>query len=384
MKKLIPVILLIIIIIAGYGMLKTEYPDLQMPIINRYVGDEEASTSGSPYKTYFYQLKNIEKQAYNMVLESVYDMPEKILVPNLTAEELDHVFSALLNDNPDLFFLGRHCKTSTELWNFYLCFDYLMTPEEYSEAKLEMKEKADMIALSYTDPSDEWQTELQIHDYIVGHCKYKLEDKVYVYSSAYGCLINGEAACEGYSKAAKYLFDEIGIESILVSGKATDSSGTPGDHMWNIVKIDGEWYHLDVTWDDPVTNEGGLKMHSYFNMNDEMISKNHSDFSYNPGCTATVGNYYNRKNLTFESYSSANETQIKNAIVEQYNSGVKDITLNFVNESSYNRAFGSLIDDKRIFKILDNARSKTGALIADKLTGYIPDENLYTLTFSFD
>lgn len=386
MKKILICFVLIAVILAvGYRALKTEYPDLQPPLINQYVGKVAPSVFGSPYKTYFYQLSAIEKQAYNLIIESIYDMPEKILVPNLTQNELDEVFKAILDDNPDLFFVGRKCSLKTELWNVFIYFEYIMTPDEYAEAKAKFKEKGDLIIASLSDTEDEFKTELEIHDRIVRSCSYKIEDDNYIYSSSYGCLINGKAACEGYSKAAKYLFDRVGIESALVCGKATPSDGIPGDHMWNVVKINGDWYHLDCTWDDPVGRESSnVRMYTYFNVTDERIGSNHSDFSYSPGCNATAENYYVKMSMRFENYDTNCESELRSILLERYNSGEKNITIDFVNENSYNNAFSSLIDDKRIFRVLDGVHSSAGTGLSQKMNGYIADENFYTLTFSFD
>ena len=72
----------------------------------------------------------------------------------------------------------------------------------------------------------------------------------------YGTLINQKAVCEGYAKAFKYIMDELEIPCILVCGTATNSVGVTENHAWNYVQIDGIWYAVDVTWDDPVPDLG--------------------------------------------------------------------------------------------------------------------------------
>ncbi len=384
-KTLIGILAIFAILLTGYAVLKTEFPDLQPPLINKYVGEVEPSQAGSPYKTYFYQLSSIEKQAYNLILEHIYEMPEKILVPNLTQTELDEVFKAILNDNPDLYFVGRKCTLKPELWNVFISFEYIMTPGEYESAKADFKERTDTIIASLSDPGDQFKTELEIHDIIVRSCSYKIEEDDYIYSSSYGCLINGKAACEGYSKAAKYLFDRVGIESALICGKATPLDGIPGDHMWNVVKINGDWYHLDCTWDDPVAKKNSnIRMYTYFNITDDKISSNHSEFSFDHSCIATAENYYVRMSMRFDNYDGSCETKLRTMLLEKYNSGEKSITVDFVNESSYNNAFSSLITDKRIFRVLDGVHSNSGTGLSRRMNGYIADDKFYTITFSFD
>lgn len=60
--------------------------------------------------------------------------------------------------------------------------------------------------------------------------------------------------CEGYARAFKVLCDREGIPCVLVDGEADNGSGVPEGHMWNYVKVQGEWYAVDVTWNDPMTS----------------------------------------------------------------------------------------------------------------------------------
>lgn len=387
MKKRTAMLLIVFALVAvavGVFQVKNNYPDLEAPIINHYIGDVEESPAGSRYKTYFFDLTPIERQAYNLILADIYNMPERILVPDLTEKQLDEVFRALLNDNPDLIFLGRKCRLTSELWNNYISFDYIMTKEEYEKADREIREKRDLIIASLSDLSDEYRCELEIHDYIISNCTYELKDNEYYYSSAYGALINGKAACEGYSKAAKFVFDKVGIESALVSGKADSEGNKGGDHMWNIVKINGNYYHLDLTWDDPVSkNSSAMSIHTYFNLTDEAIGINHRDFSYNPGCTSTDENYYVKNGLRFESYSKKDETKLRDLMLKQFNAGERCIQISFVNKESYDNAFKDLITDSRIYKVLSGVKSARGSSLSNSLTGYYEDKSFYTLTFIF-
>lgn len=386
MKKSLKVFLLafsIILIIASVLLLKKEFPDLTLPFV-QYFSKVEETPNGSKYKTYYNSLSRVEKQAYNLILNDIYDLPEKILIPDLDEKQLDEVFKALLNDNPDLIFLGRKCKLTPELWNDYISFDYIMTREEYKEKKREMEEKRDVIIASLSNPDNAWQTELEIHDYIISHCSYKLEDDNYTYSSAYGCLINGQAACEGYSKAAKYIFDKVGIESALISGKANGNGEKAGDHMWNIVKIDDEYYHLDCTWDDPVSKEAQpLVLHTYFNVTETTISINHSDFSLDFKCTSDEANYFVKQKLIMDSYSRDNEAKLCEMLVREYSAGNKGVQINFVTGESYSTASSELIDRGRVYKALSASSVSGSSMLSGKLKAYYGDEDFNIITFIF-
>jgi transglutaminase/protease-like cytokinesis protein 3 len=113
------------------------------------------------------------------------------------------------------------------------------------------------------------QKESAIHDYIVDNTKYDTSDSR---SSAYDAIINHSAVCEGYALAAYKMLNEAGIQTLAISGTANNNN-----HIWNLVNINGSWYHLDVTWDDPLTsNYTNVKTYNYFNLTDARIAADHS------------------------------------------------------------------------------------------------------------
>ena len=99
------------------------------------------------------------------------------------------------------------------------------------------------------------------------------------------------------------LFDLVGIRSGVVSGTAKNDDGEMSPHMWNAVEINGTFYHLDCTWDDPVSDDGSEnKTYFYFNVDDENMSITHSDFSYNFNCMGRSENYFVKTGAYFDSY----------------------------------------------------------------------------------
>ncbi len=345
----------------------------------------EVKEFGSPHKFYYEKLSSIEKHAYNEIITNIYDMPEEIEVPAIDADQLDRVFSAILMDNPDLFFIGRKCTLSSRMLRTYCAVEYIVTKEEYLVRREEIESKVQEIVSNLSNPEDEWQTELEIHDYIIDNCRYELSEPKLVCSSVYGILINGYGACEGYSRAAKLLFDEVGIESALVSGISESGDGEEGPHMWNAVKINGDFYYLDCTWDDPVS-EGGeeTKSYSYFNVTTKMISETHSEFSYNFVCMDTDENYFVKTGTYFDDYDRSYEKKIAETVTEVIENGGDEIQLGFANKKACNSAYKDLFDNGRIHNVL---------LLADGIAekGFLNDsikcsmdEDRLVLTFVFE
>ncbi|MBQ9460548.1 MAG: hypothetical protein IJU51_01320 [Clostridia bacterium] len=131
-----------------------------------------------------------------------------------------------------------------------------------------------------------------IHDWIVLNTDY---DVAGVRSgnvpstsfTAKGLFDTHVAVCDGYSKAFELMASLAGLEVNRVTGKAS-SGGKLVSHAWNQVKVDGKWYNIDVTWDDPTTSEGpgDYLNYTYFLVPDSMIDKNHTAESVKNTCTA--------------------------------------------------------------------------------------------------
>lgn len=342
---------------------------------------EKITDIGSPYKFYYDKLEDIEKHAYNEILSHIYSMPEKVRIPDIDGEQLDRVFSALLSDNPDLFFVGRRCTlTAKELYNF-CAVEYYISKETYAEQKEKLDEVCGKVISTLTDPGDEFRTELEIHDFIVENCKYRLEKGEFVYSSAYGALVNGEAACEGYSKAAKLLFDMVGMENAVISGISDNTEDPEGPHMWNAVKVNGDFYYLDCTWDDPVSKSGEeMVMYAYFNLSDEMIAATHRDFSLDFNCSATAENYYVKMGTFFESYDRSDEKRLSTIIAKELDSGGRVVQLRFGSKDAYKEAVSELVDSGRLYNVLKRVKEKTKVKFSTDSLSYYKDSGQYLLT----
>lgn len=114
-----------------------------------------------------------------------------------------------------------------------------------------------------------YEKELAVHDYLVENVAYDVSESGEDAHSAYGALVLGKAVCDGYAESFQTLMDMLGIECCFISGTGNNES-----HAWNMVKLDGAWYHVDVTFDDPVGSEG-LISHKYFNLTDAEINLDH-------------------------------------------------------------------------------------------------------------
>ncbi len=120
-----------------------------------------------------------------------------------------------------------------------------------------------------------------IHDYLLNSVSYNynyhnLPNNDDIYNS-YGAIMDGSAVCNGYANALCVLLNRVGVECWVVSGDVYNSDE---GHAWNIVNVDGKYYHVDATWDDI-----GPQSTQYFLVNDSYMSQSRTwDTDYYPAC----------------------------------------------------------------------------------------------------
>ncbi len=124
----------------------------------------------------------------------------------------------------------------------------------YSDQKIkEINQKVETIEQQiYKDDMSLEDKIKAVHDYIINNSKYdsaRAEDKIAEYDSdtAYGNLIQGYGICGGYTDSMKIFLDRLNVPNYKISSE---------NHVWNLVYLNDGWYHLDLTWDDPVEKSG--------------------------------------------------------------------------------------------------------------------------------
>lgn len=139
----------------------------------------------------------------------------------------------------------------------------------------------DGILAGMPDGSD-YEKELYLHDTLIKNVIYDMDYAEE--QNAYSALVNGRAVCAGYASAFEYLLMRAGIESYYVVGKSHGEG-----HAWNLAKIGGQWYYVDLTWDDPQMKDENQNLiespysphYAYFNITTEMLTRDH-DLSGQP------------------------------------------------------------------------------------------------------
>lgn len=151
-----------------------------------------------------------------------------------------------------------------------------------------VQKKVDQLLKAIIKPSmTDFEKVKAINDYIVSNATYGTKTKASPHS-AYALLMEGQAVCQGYALAAYKMLDQAGFDAKYVVGTVNGNVA----HAWNLVKVDGQWYHLDTTWNDPLPNRFGASSYDYFLVTDAQLKEDHKWIASNyPAATSTKYNY---------------------------------------------------------------------------------------------
>jgi transglutaminase/protease-like cytokinesis protein 3 len=251
------------------------------------------------------------KKLYNQIsdnIDSEYE-PSFYAEGNLSEYQMTQAVEAYKNDHPEVFWLKSYYEYENFDYETGIWLTYTMSGDKLVTAKKEFNTAVDTISQS-VPYGTECEREEYIHNYIINNCDYdeeaaESEGVQGNENDAYGVFVDGKAVCEGYSKAFQILCNKADIDCIQLMG-IVDSD----NHVWNCVKIGGDWYQIDVTWDD--VDDFIDDSHEYFNLTDSLMYEEHTlspKYSeidvesflnleswcnfYVPKCTAEKYNYHN-------------------------------------------------------------------------------------------
>lgn len=285
-------------------------------IQNGSVTTEKSNDSVSNVKT---TTAESQEDVYNSVKNALENGEDTISIKSKTIDK--NAMEKMAINAVEYYGYGGYISEVSEnvfLNNFMIYIKYKQGKDIFKAQISQVKGKVSKIVAQLIKPGmNDFQKEKTLHDYVVNNTRYdqaalsNLDGNPDTFT-AYGVLFNKKAVCEGYAETMYRLLNAAGIENILVKGQADDAL-----HEWNIVKINGKYYHLDATFDDPVADKDYLD-YNYFNLTDKEISKNHSWDQRNfPGCQSTAADYFIYNGLyvnSTEAYKKLLANQIQNKV----------------------------------------------------------------------
>ena len=261
---------------------------------------------------------------YDAFVAGLQDNKESIWIDsNVWNSDINLALNKTIRYHPEFFWLGGyHVTTSYSKSKITIKnLPDIVGRDDIPSMRNELEAAADNIIAMIPPGSDTFGKIVFVHDYIVEHTDYDSKAAIEIlsggnglYGTAYGCLVQGNAICQGYALGFMYIMQKLGINCGFVSGETER-----GDHAWNYVEVDGTNYWIDVTWDDPSSNDdptqsgtnqenvGNLR-HVYCLINDDLLLRSRTisdNIEYIPVCSSMADNYYRRNNAYFYSYDKA-------------------------------------------------------------------------------
>lgn len=265
------------------------------------ISAEEAAKVELPFAAdYFAQhLTDDEETVCRQIYKGLTDREETIYIKNdvISSDDICQLMVMCVTGAPEIDYIDTNYSVQVDADGYAsaVFVTYTKTAEDSAMRRMLTNQAIDRICAEITPTWTDFQKYRHIHDAIVNNCLYyEADGDCY---TAYGCLVGGNAVCEGYSKALMMLCDRVDIPCLPVVGQGINEDGSSQGHIWNKVMLDGCWYASDITWDDPVfeSSEDYLR-YDYFSVTDEEMARNHiqDDNKYisEPICTAYENDYY--------------------------------------------------------------------------------------------
>lgn len=250
---------------------------------------------------YYQQLSKIEQKAYYAIKEGLMNLASSFTVPLLDAKTLSDLYFLVRMDCPEIFwsvkFSYRYYQESDHA---EMIPEYLFKKQQILEHQKALDSRVKKLARQ-AEKLSEKEKEQYIHDFICQNVRYDKLKKAYSHEII-GPLGQGVGVCEGIAKSVKMLCDALGIWCIIALCHNNPEKGIKYRHMWNVVRIEGKYYHLDATFDNSLGKEDVIR-YDYFNLSDSQIFKDHEPVVYKiPACTDGDHTYYREKKLSWTRY----------------------------------------------------------------------------------
>ncbi|MCL2719006.1 MAG: hypothetical protein FWE14_09540 [Lachnospiraceae bacterium] len=328
----------------------------------------EQMKKGQSGRYHFDRINAGEQRLYVELLKIMEEYGSGIAISTLDPDSIEKVFQCVLNDHPGIFYVVGYRYTKYTLEDITKKITFTAT---YNVGEIEKKNRQIKID-AYVNRclsgmpagADEYQKVKYIYEYLINNTEYDAmaEDNQNICS----VFLRGRSVCQGYAKATQYLLNEVGIPATLIMGKVI-SSGE--GHAWNIVMVDGEYYHVDTTFGDAsYISEGHDEPsgtaniwhntiwpinYDYLLVTTAQIEKTHKIEPIVPlaDCTSTRNNYFIREGLFF---TAVDEEKLQVLFNREYERGSSYITIKCADSQVFGEMMDYLIEQQNIFRFLIN------------------------------
>lgn len=220
-----------------------------------------------------YEVKGYSKneialsELFKSTLEDFVEEEVDISGYNVSYDEFEEIYTSVILNEPELHYVNAiqvsiSYRTEDHILAFKPVYNCTYGQLENRNRKIQSFSKSVMSGIK-KNWSDEEKI-LYVHDRLAAHITYYDGSKKEYGRNIYDAFVDRSSVCVGYSLGFQYFMDKLGIPCICVN---TD------DHIWNMVCVDGQWYHVDVTWDDSTEVTKNTVFHNVLLQSDEGLSE---------------------------------------------------------------------------------------------------------------
>jgi len=281
---------------------------------------------------FFYSQLNEEQQGIFRVLrDGVERGDDEIQIDTNDAGEVHRIFRLVMFDYPEFFWATGSAASTVYEWSdgrVYTVFEpeYGHTGEEREAMQAEIEGVVESFLASVEPGLSEYELVRVVYEYIISTTTYDLDAPDH--QNIYSVFVNRASVCAGFSRAAQLLLNRLGIFSTYVVGTAyvPGKTDAPIPHAWNLVRVYGEYYYLDVTWGSPVFQEDSTLtdrievLYDYLLVNEALLFRTHTldENITMPPTTSLQHNFFVMNGMFYDAHDEARVLEAMNgSILEQ-------------------------------------------------------------------
>ena len=300
------------------------------------------------------QMEEADRPVYDAIFDILRKGQKGVKVPTVDPGQIDRAFNCVMLDHPELFYVNGYTYTKYsvkgEIQSIDFSGSYTMEEVDIRQNQEQLVKRCNEILKEMPQESDYLKVKY-MYEYIILNTEYEQGSKDN--QNVLSVFLHGKSVCQGYAKAMQYLALAAGLDSILVTGTVNDGEG----HAWDIIELEDDYYHVDVTWGDASynSNEKAENVsvpdinYDYLCVSTEEIKRSHkieSELKL-PICDHLENNYYVREGAYF---TTMDEEQIRVLFENGYANGEHFITLKCSDETVYEQMYQYLLKDIHIFE----------------------------------
>lgn len=351
---------------------------------------DRLSVNTVAHQVFYSKLSAKEQKVYDTILASALKFNAKVEFEySLTHSDYARLLGLVYFQNPEVFWLRGLIDLSDDgkSANLY----YICDKEQASSMIQFLNEKVKLIMQQIPADATTLKKLRVCHDYICTNTTFTKGGNSS--QTIMGPLVDGVGQCEGYTKSFLYLCNLLEVPCLYISGM-NDSGAT---HAWNVVQIDGIWYNIDCTWDDPIMKVFDAKnvSYQYFGVRDEdihnkthfsvNISQNGEDWTYfePPACTSLKHNIDLVYGNSAKSYEEGYEV-LKSEMLKAIKDDRTVVHVKFESQEVYMTAYKRLHDNKEVLNLRDEVNNTLGKkVIGSVATNGVNSCNYFAITMTY-